>query len=294
VLGSDIIGFQTTQDAANFVECVRTLLHAEVDARRRVNYRRHSTRIGVYPVGVDWENATVRSTPPADVCRSNVRRDFDLSDSVYLGVGVDRLDYTKGLNEKFLAIERALEWYPSLRGRFAFVQVAEPSRECLPAYLDARTKLRETVARVNGRFATTSYTPIRLLEVHLDAADVYRLYRAADLCYVGSLHDGMNLVAKEFVAARHDERGVLVLSEFAGAAQQLRTAVLINPYAIDDTAEALASACGMSEAEQCARMRLMRASVRACDARWWAGRLLTDAGRIRGKVTKAVEPVFAA
>jgi trehalose 6-phosphate synthase len=284
LLGSDIIGFQTAEDAVNFADCVRSLLHAEVDGQQTVTYRRHSTRIGVYPVGVEWDTAAAHTVPPASICRASVLRDFDLPQDVYVGIGVDRLDYTKGLNEKVLAVELALERSAALRGRLAFIQVAEPSRDCLPAYRNERARLHETVARVNGRFGTTSYTPIRLLEVHHDADDVYRLYRAADVCYVGSLHDGMNVVAKEFVAARNDERGVLILSEFAGAAQQLRTAVLINPYDVDAAATALANACTMSDAEQGARLRVLRANVRACDARWWANRLLEDAGEIRDQL----------
>ena len=292
MLGSDIVGFQTDEDAVNFIDCVRSLLRADVDAERNITYRGRSTLVGVYPVGVDWDNPTVRSTPPAPVCRARVLRDLDIPDDACLGVGVDRLDYTKGLDEKFQAIERALELSPGLRGRLAFVQVAEPSRESLPAYRDARQRLHETTARINGRFGTTCYTPIRLLEAHHDAAEVHRFYRAANICYVGSLHDGMNLVAKEFVCAREDERGVLLLSEFAGSAQQLRTAVRINPYAIDDAAAAVIGACMMSETEQSARMRLLRANVRAFDARWWGARLLTDASAIRRGVPTT--PAFPA
>jgi len=277
LLGSDVIGFQTNEHAENFIDCVRTLLRANVDAHRNITYCRHTTRVGVYPVGVEWDNAVMRATPSAEVCRAEVLRYFDLRQDVYLGIGIDRLDYTKGIREKFLAIERALEQYPALRGRLSFVQVAEPSRDCLPVYRDERARIREATARINGRFGTTSYTPIRLLETHHDASELSRFYRAADVCYVGSLDDGMNLVAKEFVRARADERGVLLLSEFTGAAEQLRTAVLVNPFDIDSSAAALANACTMSQAEQCARMRLLRANVRAFDACWWADRLLTDA-----------------
>ena len=277
MLGSDLVGFQTTEDADNFIECIRTLLRADTDEQRTITYRGRTTRVGVYPVGVDWDNASVRALPTARVCRAEILREFDLPDHAWLGIGIDRLDYTKGLHEKFLAIERALEIRPPLRGRFMFVQVAEPSRDSLAAYRDARGRLHAVTARINGRFGTTSYTPIRLLETHADAEHVYRLYRAADVCHVGSLHDGMNLVAKEFVHARDDERGVLLLSEFTGSARQLRTAVLINPYAIDATAEAIAGACTMSVAEQSVRMRLMRANARTFDATWWATRLLEDA-----------------
>jgi len=279
LLGSDIVGFQTHEDAGNFIECARTLLRAD-GSEHQISYRGHETRVGVYPLGIEWNNAVARATPPTRACRAQVLRDFDLPDDVWLGIGVDRLDYTKGLNEKFLAIERALEIHPELRRRFAFVQVAEQSYECLPAYRDARARLRETTGRINGRFGSTRHTPIRLMECRCDPAEVYRLYRAADLCFVGSLHDGMNLVAKEFVAARDDERGVLLLSEFAGAAQQLRTALQINPYAIDATADALAVACTMPATEQAARMRLLRANVRASDTRWWCTRLLEDVSAV--------------
>jgi trehalose 6-phosphate synthase len=293
ILGNDLIGFQTEEHAANFVDCVRSLLRADVDAHGTIHYCRHTTRVGVYPVGVDANAGPLWATPAASVCRARVLHDFDLPDSSYIGLGVDRMDYTKGIHEKLLAVERVLEHDPSLRGRFAFIQIAEPSRDCLPAYRDERARIRETTARVNGRFGTTSYTPIRLLEAHHDADEVYRLYRAADLCYVGSLDDGMNLVAKEFVAARNDERGVLVLSEFAGAAQQLRTALLINPYALDDTAAILAKAVRMPETEQRGRMRLLRASVRTCDARWWASRFLADAYSTRGEAASDPESIAA-
>jgi trehalose 6-phosphate synthase len=289
VLGNDLVGFQTEEHAANFVECVRSLLRADVDAHRSISYCRHTTHVGVYPVGVDADAARVWATPAAAVCRARVLHDFDLPQTSYIGLGIDRLDYTKGIQEKFLTIERLLETCPSLRGRFAFIQIAEPSRDCLPAYREERARIRETTARVNGRYGTTSYTPIRLLEAHHDADEVYRLYRAADVCYVGSLDDGMNLVAKEFVAARNDERGVLVLSEFTGAARQLRTALLINPFAIDETAATLAKAVTMPEAEQRGRMRLLRANVRTCDAGWWAGRFLADAYATRGETAADAE-----
>jgi trehalose 6-phosphate synthase len=283
LLCNDVIGFQTEEHAAHFLDCVRSLLHADVDAHRAITYRRHRTHVGVYPVGVDVDAAPLCATPAAAVCRARVLQDFDLPNSTCIGLGIDRLDYTKGIHAKFLAIERLLEVRPTLRGRFAFIQIAEPSRDCLPAYRDERARIREITARVNRRFGTTNYTPLRLLEAHHDADEVYRLYRAADICYVGSLDDGMNLVAKEFVAARNDERGVLVLSAFTGAAHQLRTALLINPFAIDETAATLAKAVAMPETEQRGRMRLLRANVRTCDARWWGSRFLADADAIRGE-----------
>ena len=284
LLGSDIVGFQTPDDCANFLDAIESTLPAAIDRRQNVvTFRGHSTQVRAYPVGVEWANPWIPATPTAKACRERVCRDLQLPADVRVGVGIDRLDYTKGINEKFLAIERLLEIHPECRGRFVFVQSAEPSRECLPAYRTARATLVETAERVNKRFGTDICRPIVLLEAHHEPADVYRMYRAADFCYVGSLHDGMNLVAKEFVCARDDERGVLVLSQFTGAAQQLGAAVVVNPYAVDESAEAVAQALYMSDAEQSKRMRLMRHIVEKFDTYWWADQLLHDALAVKTK-----------
>jgi trehalose 6-phosphate synthase len=278
LLASDVVGLQTADDCRNFLDAVEVYLDAEVDrVEREVTFRGHTTRVRVYPVGVEWASRTVASLPPPAVCRQRVVRDLRLPEDVRLGIGVDRLDYTKGINEKFLAVECLLEREPALRGRFVFVQVAEPSRDCLPAYRAARAEIAATRQRINARFGSRGYRPIVLLEAHHEPAEVYRLYRAADVCYVGSLHDGMNLVAKEFVCARADGLGVLLLSRFAGAAQQLREAVVVDPHAIGRTADALADALRMPEAEQVNRMRQLRANVAAFDSHWWAEQLLRDA-----------------
>jgi trehalose 6-phosphate synthase len=278
LLASDIVGLQTPDDCRNFLDAAEVYLDAEIDrVDGEVTYCGHTTRVRPYPVGVEWANPIVGTLPPPAVCRERVRRDLRLPEGIRIGVGIDRLDYTKGINEKFLAVERLLEREPDLRGRFAFVQVAEPSRDCLPAYRAARAELVMTSHRINARFGSGGCRPIVLLETHHEPAEVYRLYRAADLCYVGSLHDGMNLVAKEFVCARTDGLGVLVLSRFAGAAQQLREALLVDPYAIDRSADALAEALRMPEAEQSSRMRQLRANVSTFDSHWWAEQLLRDA-----------------
>ena len=278
LLGSHILGFQTPEDCANFLACAESVLPCDVDRRRSaVTYRGRSTLVRAYPVGIDWENPVARAAPPIEDCRTSVRRDLGLDAGSLLGVGIDRLDYTKGIDEKFRAIERLLETRPHLVGRFTFVQVAEPSRDCLPAYQAARAQLSSTCERVNTRFANGAYRPIVLIERHHEPADVYRLYRAADVCYVGSLRDGMNLVAKEFVRARDDERGVLVLSRFAGASRQLAAALCIDPSDTEGCAHALARALQMSDAEQAKRMRHLRRVVRRFDARWWGAEILRDA-----------------
>ena len=281
LLGSDIAGFQTPADCANFLKAVELTLGAEVDRDSgMVRHRGRHTQVRAYPVGVEWNNDVARATPPAHVCREHVARELGLAANVTLGIGIDRLDYTKGINEKFLAIERVLEERPDLRGRFVFVQVAEPSRDCLPEYRNAREQLNATAARVNARFGRNGILPIVLRESHHEPEDVYRLYRAADFCYVGSLRDGMNLVAKEFVNARDDERGVLILSQATGAALQLREALLINPWSLESSADAIVQAMAMPEAEQTNRMRVLRQTVAGSDVGWWARGLLTDAASV--------------
>jgi trehalose 6-phosphate synthase len=278
LLGADILGFQTPTDVAHFLETVRSTLPAHVDRDENVvTFRGRQTRVRAYPVGIEWENPHVRTTAASSACRTRLARELGLPARMQLGVGVDRLDYTKGIAEKFLTIERLLEHDAGLRGRFVFVQVAEPSRECLPAYQTARAAIVAAAERVNARFGGPSYRPIVLCERHHEPAEVYRLYKAADFCYVNSLRDGMNLVAKEFVAARDDRRGVLVLSRGAGAVHQLRDALIVDPHAFDESAAALAGALQMTSAEQRTRMERMRKTVAAFDTYWWAGQILRDA-----------------
>lgn len=282
LLGSSIIGFQTPSDCRNFIATVESSLEADIDRVQQViTYAGHQTLVRAYPVSVEWPNRWVRESAPIEVLRHAVRRQLQLDPSVRLGVGVDRMDYTKGIEEKFLAVERLLEMRPELIGRFVFAQLAEPSRESLPAYRDLRSRLLTTAERINMRFGDGTYRPIILREAHHEPEEVYRFLRAADLCYVGSLHDGMNLVAKEFVSARDDDRGVLILSRFAGAAAQLAGALIVNPYAIEDSAHALLEALNMPAEEQSQRMCRMRSAVATFNTYWWAGQLLQDAAQVR-------------
>jgi trehalose 6-phosphate synthase len=284
LLGSSIVGFQTAEDAQHFLETVEWSLPASVDRGRRViSFEGSQTAVRSYPVSVEWPSRWASQAPPVAECRAGVRQMLGVPADVPLVVGVDRLDYTKGIPRKLLAIERLLEMHPELRGRFVFAQIAEPSRECLPAYHELRCRVRSLADRINERFGADGCRPIVLLEEHYEAPDVYRFLRAADVCYVNSLHDGMNLVAKEFVSARDDERGVLVLSEFAGASRELTAALTVNPYAVAAAAQALARALEMPAAEQATRMRSLRAVVAKRNAYRWAQAMLTDAVRLRGR-----------
>jgi trehalose 6-phosphate synthase len=196
-------------------------------------------------------------------------------------VGVDRLDYTKGVEERLRAVERLLELRPEWVGRFTFIQIAAPTRASIEEYQHYETRVHDLVRRINSRFAHAGHQPIIFLGNHHEPEQVYEYYRAADLCVVSSLHDGMNLVAKEFVSARDDERGVLVLSQFTGAARELSEALIVNPYDTDECAAALQLALSMPEGEVRARMRLMRALIREFNVFRWAGRMLIDAAGLR-------------
>jgi trehalose 6-phosphate synthase len=193
---------------------------------------------------------------------------------------VDRVDYTKGIPERLRALDRLLTLHPELRGRFSFLQVGAPSRVHIPAYRQLGEEVAALVQEINWRHGSPTWRPVVYLHEHHDPEQLYPLYRAAAACVVSSLHDGMNLVAKEFIAARADERGVLVLSRFTGAAQELTDALLINPYAVDEFAEALRQALLMPEEEQERRMRRMRRQVADNNIYRWAGMLLSEAGKL--------------
>lgn len=294
--GSDIVGFQTEDDCQNFLGSVEALLpDATVDVQQgTIHYRDHVTNVRAYPVGVDCDHDALAAAPSIKACRDWTYRTLGVPADVKLGVGVDRMDYTKGINEKFLAIEQLLETQPRLIGKFVFAQIAEPSRDSLVAYRAARDEAFATCQRINKRFTHAGIAPIRLLEQHHEPADVYRYYRAADFVYVGSLHDGMNLVAKEFVAARDDEQGVLILSQEAGAARQLRAALLVNPLRIEQSAAAIDYALRMSSIEQAKRMRVLRADVKKFDATWWATQILNDARTPAGAWARAESDAISA
>jgi trehalose-6-phosphate synthase len=197
-------------------------------------------------------------------------------------VGVDRFDYTKGILERLNAVERLLEKWPSWIGRFVFVQVAAPTRAVRWMNTAAsRSACERSTERINERFGQPGYQPVHLLAQHHEHDAVMELFRAADICVVTSLHDGMNLVCKEFVAARDDLQGVLVLSRFAGAARELAEALIVNPYHVEETADALYRAATMPAAEQRERMASLRSTVHEFNVFRWAGRMLADAGRWR-------------
>ncbi len=282
LLGSSILGFHTQSHCNNFVDTVDRFLEARVDREAfNVSFGGKLTAVHRYPISIAWPPEAEMLQKSVPDCRSSIRQLNELPPEHKLGIGVDRLDYTKGIVERFRAIERLLELNPDWIGRFSFVQIAAPTRSGIDEYQQHEAQVRTMAARINTRFGRQGPLPIVLKIEHHEPRAVYEYFRAADLCFVSSLHDGMNLVAKEFVGARDDERGVLILSEFTGAARELPEALIVNPYDADQCAAALHMALTMSANEQRDRMRLMRGLIAEFNVYRWAGRMLLDAAAMR-------------
>jgi trehalose 6-phosphate synthase len=284
LLGSSILGFHTQLHCNNFVDSVDRYLETRIDREQSaVVMQGHRTLIRPYPIALEWPVRWVEKAESPQQCRARVWRDLGLRRDALLGVGIDRLDYTKGIEERLLAVELMLERHPEYRGRFSFAQLAAPSRTKIERYRDLNDTVEHLAARINQRFGRDGYRPIIMLRSHHEPPEVFRYYRASDLCYVSSLHDGMNLVAKEYVAARTDLRGVLVLSEFTGAARELTEALIVNPYDLEGSSEAMAAALAMPVEEQEDRMRSMRSLLVQFNVYRWAGKMLVDAARVRNQ-----------
>jgi trehalose 6-phosphate synthase len=282
LLGSSILGFHTQFHCNNFLDTVDRLLEARVDRESfTISCRGQSTAVRHYPISIEWPPAPLADVKSVPEARHAVRKRLGLSNNQWLGVGIDRLDYTKGIIERFNAVARLLELEPRWVGRFTFVQIAAPSRASIGDYRDYAARVRALADEINARFPHAKHPPIMLIAEHHEPDAVYEYHRAADFCFVSSLHDGMNLVAKEFVAARDDEQGVLILSQFAGASRELPEALVVNPYDADQCAAALQLALTMPAEQQRDRMRFMRGVVREFNVYRWAGRMLLDAAVMR-------------
>lgn len=282
LLGSSILGFHTPGHCNNFIDSVDAFMESRIDRESNaVCQGARKTLVRSYPISVEWPVRWLESMPSVSECRRLVRAQLGLAQDALLGIGVDRLDYTKGIEERLQSVDELLTSHPEFRGRFTFVQLAAPSRTKIARYQELNDRVEQLTAQINERWASDSYRPIILLRSHHEPPDVFRYYRAAELCYVSSLHDGMNLVAKEFVAARDDGHGVLVLSQFTGAARDLSEALIVNPYDLRKVGEALATALRMSPDEQRERMMSMRRLVSEFNVYRWAGRMLVDAAELR-------------
>ncbi len=282
LLGSTILGFHTQFHCLNFLDSVDRFLECRID-------REHSTAasgggitlVKPYPISIAWPPPALASQPSVGDCRTRVRQAQGLAPDALLAVGVERFDYTKGIADRFRAIETLLERHPEWLGRLTLLQIAAPSRSQLPSYRLTQEEAEALASAVNQRFGRPGWQPIRLVPRHHEPEEVFSLFRAADLCLVSSLHDGMNLVAKEFVAARDDEDGVLVLSAFAGVSRELQEALIVNPYDNQAMAEAIHRGLLMPLDQRRARMRLMRSLVSEHNVYFWAARMLLTAARLR-------------
>ncbi len=291
LLGADLIGFHIQTHCNNFLETVDRALEALTEWDRfAVNRQGHLTRVRPYPISVAFpENPhAINEMRSVGGERADLCAELGIEASL-LGVGVDRVDYTKGLLERFRAIERFLEWTPAYQQRFTFVQIGAPSRTDIERYKNFLAEVSAEAERINARFQTARWKPIVFLKKHHSHEEITRYYNAASFCMVTSLHDGMNLVAKEFVAAREDERGALILSTFAGAAHELPDALLVNPYDVSQLAEAIHRALEMTEEEQAVRMQHMRHDVRERNVYRWAAHLLSDLTEIRIEISDRAE-----
>jgi trehalose 6-phosphate synthase len=284
LLGADLIGFHIQSHCNNFLQTVDRVVESRVDWEHfSVMRQDHRTLVRPFPISVAF-----RDDEPAEnnnhglhyLERSTLMRSLGV-EATFMGVGVDRVDYTKGILERFLAIERFLEKYPSYQGKFTFVQIGAPSRTHIKRYHDLVAEVEAEAERINWRFQGGKWKPIVLLVRQHSHQEIEPYYRAADLCLVTSLHDGMNLVAKEFLAARSDESGVLILSQFTGAARELRDALLVNPYDIDQTAEAIRAALEMEPEDKHLRVRRMRKEIKEHNIYRWAGNLITELCELR-------------
>ena len=285
LLANDLIAFQLERDRRNFIAAARDELGADV-TRSTVRYQQRTTAVLAVPIGVDYDRIQrIASDPSVGTDMERLLAEFRIATPI-IGVGVDRLDYTKGIPERLDAIEALLSRRPDLRGRFTFVQIGVPSRSALKSYQEVEAEIDSRVAAINQRYAESG-GPIRYRKSALKMRRLVALFRLADFCIVSSLHDGMNLVAKEFVAARDDLDGVLVLSELAGAVQELHDAVIINPYDVDGFADALERAVDMPLDERQHRMRAMRRIVAGRDIFSWASDILEG---LEGLDPKALPP----
>jgi trehalose 6-phosphate synthase len=288
MLGADLLGFHLQQYCNSFLETVDRVLESRLDWDHfSVELRGSRTRVRPFPISVQaWSE---RHVPEADALAQQIaelKTQHQLGDA-FIAVGVDRIDYTKGLPERFQAIARLLEKYPQYRGRFTFVELGAPSRTHIPRYREHLDGLEALADEINWKYQTEGWKPIHFLVAHHDAKTVHAFLRMAPMCIVSSLHDGMNLVAKEYVAAQSGGDGVLVLSEFAGAARELVDALIVNPYDTEQFAEAIRNGLEMDAGERHARMQRLARQVDEQNIYRWAANFLSALAAERTTGTEA-------
>lgn len=276
LLGNDILGFHTRYHCNNFIATVDRELESRPDRElTAIVFRGHMTKVRAFPISIDFENISRRAaSQDTEKLIGVLRRKYRIPESRILGVGVDRIDYTKGLVERIDALDRFFERYPEYRGRLVFFQAGVPSRVQVAEYRKLDEEFSARVSAINWKYGRRDWQPVIFAREHLPLATLIALYRMARFAVVSSLHDGMNLVAKEFVAAQVDGNGVLVLSSFTGAARELKQALIVNPYSTDEVADRIREAIEMDHVEVRRRMGRMREHVRENNIYKWAGDII--------------------
>ena len=283
LLGSTVIGFHTRSHCNNFLETVDRYIESRIDREQStVSFGSFETTVKPYPISIEWPPTVLAGQDSMRACRHKVRERLALRADTHLAVGIERFDYTKGIPERMEAVDAFLTRWPEWNGRFCLYLAIAPTRTKLAAYQELQSRVVALAENINGRHKMDGAVPAIILAIrHHEPPEVFELFRAADTCLVTSLQDGMNLVAKEFVASRDDALGVLILSEFAGASRDLAEALIVNPYDAQGTAEAIQRAVTMPAFEQSERMRSMRRQVRVRNVFRWAGEMLFDLARLR-------------
>ena len=273
LLAYDLVGFQTLRDHRNFIHCATSLIKGvEILSRHRnhtvLRYGDRIIKAGHFPISIDFNDFAGRAgSEEVSKAAWYLHENYEQRQLI---LGIDRLDYTKGIPERFLAFERTLEKYPDLRNQVSLLQIVVPSRTMVPDYIDLKSQLEQLAGRINGRFSEHGWVPLHYHFRSLDEVQLLAHYRTAEIALVTPLRDGMNLVAKEYCACSIDNKGVLILSKFAGAADQLgKHALLVNPYDIEKTADAIYMAFSMTQAERRRRMKLLRNQIRRTDVHFW-------------------------
>jgi trehalose-6-phosphate synthase len=292
MLGNDLLGFHLRYHCANFLDTIDGTIEALVDTEHGLVSRAdHVTTVRPFPISIDFDEHGQRANSPEVRSAVSAWRQRLGQTPEILGIGVDRLDYTKGIPEKLHAIERLFEEHPEYIGQLVFVQVGVPTRSSIGAYRELDLEVGRQVEAINRRWGSRSWQPVIFERRNVNPTELSALHSIADFCMVNSLHDGMNLVAKEFVASRVDGDGVLILSAFTGAARELDGALLVNPFAVDEVAEAIHRAIIMAPEARRRRMNKMRAAVAANNIYRWAGKIvLTLCGMEVGRVEERPQP----
>jgi trehalose-6-phosphate synthase len=277
LLGNDILGFHIRYHGLNFLDSADRFLEVRVDRERMSVFKGgRETTVRPFPISIDAE-AVERLAENAEVQAhtKRIREDYRFRGKI-IALGVERIDYTKGILERFQAVDRFLELNPAYCGRFVFLQLGPLSRIHIAKYQEYNDTIYRKMIEINDKWKDRDWQPIILHKTHFELPDIVAFYRAADVCLVNAIHDGMNLVAKEFVASRTDERGMLILSRFTGSSRELTDALLIHPYDIDGIAEAIRRAIEMEDGEKAVRMKKMRETVRNNNVYRWAGKIIHD------------------